>query len=128
MKNESVFSKEAPAAAGPYSHAVWAGRYLYLSGQLGVDPETNALVEGVETQARLALANLKTVLASAGLTMDDVVKTTVFLKNMGDFAAINAIYTEAFGKNKPARSCVAVAELPRGGLFEIEAVAYKADA
>lgn len=121
--NHSVFSKDAPAAAGPYSHAVWAGHLLYLSGQLGVDPETSMLAEGVEAQARLALQNIKTVLASAGLTMGNVVKTTVFLKNMGDFAAINAIYAEAFGENKPARSCIAVAELPRGGLFEIEAVA-----
>lgn len=128
MKNKSIFSKEAPAAAGPYSHAVQTGPFYYLSGQLGVDPQTNALADGAEAQARQALENLQSVLASAGLTMDDVVKTTVFLKNIGDFAAINIIYAEAFGENKPARSCVAVAELPRGGLFEIEAVAYMANA
>ena len=126
MKN-FVFSKEAPAAGGPYAHAVWAGQYLYLSGQLGMDPETNELLEGVSAQARRAFENLQAVLATAGLTMDDVVKTTVFLKNIGDFATINAIYADAFGENKPARSCVAVAELPRGGLFEIEAVAFRAD-
>jgi len=122
---KSIFSKKAPDAAGPYSHAVQAGSFYYLSGQLGIDPQTNLLVDGVEAQARQAMQNIRTVLASAGLTMDAVVKTTVFLKNMGDFAAINVIYAEAFGENKPARSCVAVAELPRGGLFEVEAVAYK---
>ena len=127
MKNNSIYSKEAPAAAGPYSHAVQAGPFYYLSGQLGIDPQTNVLADGVEAQARQALENLRLVLASAGLTMDDVVKTTVFLKNMSDFATINAIYAEAFGETKPARSCVVVAELPRGGLFEIEAVAHRAD-
>jgi 2-iminobutanoate/2-iminopropanoate deaminase len=122
---KSIFSKEAPDAAGPYSHAVQAGSFYYLSGQLGIDPDSGELLDGVEAQARQALQNIKTVLASAGLTMDDVVKAIVFLKSMGDFAAINVIYAEAFGENKPARSCVAVAELPRGGLFEVEVVAYK---
>ena len=123
----SIFSKEAPAAAGPYSHVVQAGSFFYVSGQLGIDPASGTLLDGVEAQARQALQNIRTVLASAGLTMDDVVKATVFLKNMGDFATINVIYAEAFGENRPARSCVAVAELPRGGLFEIEVVAYKAE-
>lgn len=127
MKNKSIFSKEAPAAAGPYSHAVCADHFLYVSGQLGIYPETNELAQGVEAQARQALQNLRFVLASAGLSIDDVVKTTVFLKNISDFATINAIYAEAFGETKPARSCVAVADLPRGGMFEIEAVAYRAD-
>ena len=122
-----INSFKAPAAAGPYSHAVQAGPFFYLAGQLGIDPETNALLDGVEAQARQALQNIRTVLVSAGLTMDDVVKATVFLKNMSDFAAINVIYAEAFGENKPARSCVAVAELPRGGLFEVEVVAYRAE-
>lgn len=124
MKNTPVFSPLAPAAVGPYAHAVWAGKHLYLSGQLGLDPETNTLAEGVEAQARRALENMKNVLETAGLTLAHVVKTTVFLRSMGDFAAINAIYADVFGDNKPARSCVAVADLPRGGLFEIEAVAY----
>lgn len=123
MKNEFIIADDAPAAVGPYSHAVKAGKVLYTSGQLGLDPVTGELVEGVEAQARVALSNLKAVLAAAKMEMEDVVKTTVFLKDMGDFAAINAIYAEAFGDTKPARSCVAVASLPKGGLFEIEAIA-----
>ncbi len=123
--NRMILSPKAPAAVGPYSHAVLADRTLYVSGQLGLDPVSGALAEGVEAQAETALANLKAVLEAGGMTMDDVVKTTVFLKNMGDFAAINAIYARAFGDNKPARSCVEVAALPKGGLFEIEAVACR---
>lgn len=125
MKNEFIIADGAPAAVGPYSHAVRAGKVLYVSGQLGLDPASGELVEGVENQARVALANLKTVLNAAKMDMEDVVKTTVFLKDMGDFAAINAIYAEAFGDTKPARSCVAAAALPKGGLFEIEAIARK---
>ena len=125
MKNEFIIADGAPAAVGPYSHAVKAGKVLYVSGQLGLDPVTGELVEGVEAQARIALANLKTVLEAAKMGLDDVVKTTIFLKDMGDFAAINAIYAEVFGETKPARSCVAVAALPKGGLFEIEAIARK---
>ena len=123
MKNEFIIADGAPAAVGPYSHAVKAGKTLYISGQLGLDPVSGELVEGVEAQARVALENLKSVLSAAKMEMADVVKTTVFLKDMGDFAAINAIYAEAFGDTKPARSCVAVAALPKGGLFEIEAIA-----
>ena len=125
MKNEFIVADAAPAAVGPYSHAVKAGKTLYTSGQLGLDPISGELVEGVEAQARVALANLKAVLEEAKMGMEDVVKTTVFLKEMSDFAAINAIYAEAFGETKPARSCVAVAALPKGGLFEIEAIARK---
>ena len=126
MKNEFIIAEGAPAAVGPYSHAVKSGKTLYVSGQLGLDPVTGELVEGVEEQARVALKNLKTVLAEAKMDMEDVVKTTVFLKEMSDFAAVNAIYAEAFGDTKPARSCVAVAALPKGGLFEIEAIARRA--
>lgn len=125
MKNEFIVADAAPAAVGPYSHAVKAGKTLYTSGQLGLDPISGELVEGVEAQARVALDNLKAVLKEAEMGMEDVVKTTVFLKEMSDFAAINAIYAEAFGDTKPARSCVAVAALPKGGLFEIEAIARK---
>lgn len=124
MKNTPIFSPSAPKAAGPYAHAVKAGNHLYLSGQLGIDPMTGTLADGVEAQAHRALENMKLVLETAGMGLEHIVKTTVFLKNMTDFAAINAIYTEVFGDNKPARSCVAVAELPLHGLFEIESVAY----
>ncbi len=125
MKNEFILAQGAPAAVGPYSHAVKAGKTLYISGQLGLDPASGALADGVEAQARQALKNLAAVLAAADMSMEDVVKTTVFLADMGDFAAINKIYAEAFGDTKPARSCVAVKELPKGGAFEIEAIARK---
>ena len=125
MKNEYIIAQNASAAVGPYSHAASAGNTLYISGQLGLEPATGNLLEGVEAQATQALKNLKSVLAAADMDLSDVVKTTVFLVDMGDFAAINAIYAQAFGETKPARSCVAVAALPKGGLFEIEAVAAK---
>ena len=123
--NEPLFAPKAPAAIGPYCHAVLSGNTLYCSGQLGVDPATGELAQGVEAQAKLALKNLSAVLAHGGMTMADVVKTTVFLQSMEDFAKVNAIYAEAFGANKPARSCVEVAKLPKGGLVEVEAIAVK---
>ena len=125
MKNEHIISPSAPAAVGPYSHAVKAGNTLYVSGQLGVDATTGALAEGVEAQAELALCNLRNVLEDSGYALADVVKATVFLTDMGHFAAVNAIYAAAFGDVKPARSCVAVAQLPKAALFEIEAIAHK---
>lgn len=123
--NKIISAKNAPAAVGPYSHAVLAGNTLYTSGQLGLDPASGELVDGVEAQARRALESLKAVLETAGMGFADVTKTTVFLADMGDFAAINAIYEEYFTGDCPARSCVQVAALPKGALFEIEAVAVK---
>ena len=123
--NKTITAPNAPAAVGPYCHAKLAGNTLYTSGQLGLDPATGALAQGVEAQARQALENLGAVLRAAGMDYADVTKTTVFLADMGDFAAINAIYAEFFTGETPARSCVAVKELPKGGLFEIEAVAVK---
>ena len=123
--NKTITAPNAPAAVGPYCHAKLAGNTLYTSGQLGLDPATGALAQGVEAQARQALANLGAVLRAAGMDYADVTKTTVFLADMGNFAAINAIYAEFFTGEAPARSCVAVKELPKGGLFEIEAVAVK---
>ena len=123
--NKTITAPNAPAAVGPYCHAKLAGHTLYTSGQLGLDPATGALAQGVEAQARQALENLGAVLRAAGMDYADVTKTTVFLADMGDFAAINAIYAEFFTGEAPARSCVAVKELPKGGLFEIEAVAVK---
>jgi len=127
MKRETIIAKNAPAAVGPYVHAVKAGQTVYTSGQLGLNPETGKLAEGVEAQAEQALDNLKAVLATAGLSLADVVKTTVFLADMNDFAAINAIYAGYFEGEAPARSCVQVAKLPMGALFEIEAVAVVQD-
>ena len=122
---KTITAQNAPAAVGPYCHAKLAGNTLYTSGQLGLIPATGELPQGVEAQAAQALENLKAVLAAAGMDCADVVKTTVFLADMGDFAAVNAIYAQYFPGEAPARSCVQVAALPKGALFEIEAVAVK---
>lgn len=123
--NQTITAQNAPAAVGPYCHAKLAGDTLYTSGQLGLIPGTGELPQGVEAQAAQALDNLEAVLAAAGMGMSDVVKTTVFLADMKDFVAINSIYAERFPGEAPARSCVQVAALPKGALFEIEAVAVK---
>lgn len=123
--NQTITAANAPAAVGPYCHAKLAGNILFTSGQLGLNPATGELPQGVESQARQALDNLGEVLRAGGMDFADVTKTTVFLANMADFAAINAIYAEYFTGEAPARSCVQVAELPKGALFEIEAVAVK---
>ena len=123
--NKTIAAPNAPAAVGPYCHAKLAGGTLYTSGQLGLIPATGELAQGVEAQAAQALDNLKAVLEAAGMGLEDVVKTTVFLADMNDFAAINAVYAKYFPGEAPARSCVQVAALPKGGLFEIEAVAGK---
>lgn len=120
-----IDAPSAPAAVGPYCHARLAGSTLYTSGQLGLIPATGELPQGVEAQAAQALDNLKAVLRAAGMGMEDVVKTTVFLADINDFAAINAIYAKYFPSDPPARSCVQVAALPKAALFEIEAVAAK---
>lgn len=125
MIRETINAAKAPAAVGPYVHAVKAGDTLYTSGQLGLIPETGELPEGVEAQAKQALENLKAVLEAAGMTMANVVKTTVFLADINDFAAINSIYAQYFTGDAPARSCVQAGALPKGGLFEIEAIAVK---
>ena len=123
MTRQTINAKNAPAAVGPYVHAVKAGETLYTSGQLRLIPETGELPEGVDAQARQALDNLKAVVEAAGLTLANVVKTTVFLADINDFAAINAIYAEYFTGEAPARSCVQVAALPKAALFETEAIA-----
>lgn len=125
MDIKAISTEKAPAAIGPYSQAIAVGDFLYLSGQLGVNPETGNLEEGVEAQAERAISNMKAILAQAGTDISHVVKTTVFLKSMADFAAVNAIYAAHFKQPYPARSCVQVAELPKGGLVEIEAVCVK---
>lgn len=125
MDNTCIFSPEAPAAVGPYAHAVLAGNTLYLSGQLGLNPATGELPEGVEAQAEQALRNIGAVLAAAGFSYDDVVKTSVFLQDLADFGRVNEIYARYF-PSKPARSCMQVAKLPKGGLCEVEAIAVKA--
>ena len=125
MEIKNIATAAAPAAIGPYSQAIAVGDFLYLSGQLGVNPENGNLEEGVEAQAERAIANMKAILAEAGTDIGHVVKTTVFLKDMADFAAVNAIYAKHFLQPYPARSCVQVAALPKGGLVEMEAVVVK---
>ncbi len=123
--NTVINTNRAPAAVGPYAQAILAGNTLYSSGHLGLVPETGALPEGIEAQTRQSLANVQAVLDAAGFAKSDVVKTTVFIRNMNDFTAVNAIYADFFGDARPARSCVEVARLPRDGLVEIEFVAVR---
>ena len=115
----------APAAVGPYCHAKRCGNTLYASGQLGLIPETGALAEGLTAQVKQAMENLGAVLHEAGMDYCDVVKTTVFLSDIADFAAANEIYAMYFPQDPPARSCVQAGALPKGGLFEIECIAVK---
>ncbi len=123
-EHDFVTSGRIPPAVGPYSPAVRRGDFVFCSGQLGLDPQSGNLAEGLEAQARQALANLAALLEAAGSGMDYVVKTTVFMQNLADFPLLNQIYAEAFGDNRPARSSIEVAALPLGGLIEIEAIAY----
>ena len=125
MSAKIIQTQKAPAAIGPYSQAVMTGEMLFTSGQLGIDPVTNALPEGVEAQTRQSLQNIWAILEAAALDITDVIKTVVFIRNMADFSAVNEIYASFFGDHKPARSCVEVSQLPKGGLIEIEVVARK---
>jgi len=127
MATRSIIeTPNAPAAIGPYSQAVWAGDLLFTSGQIPVDPATGEVVAGgVEAQAGQALKNLQAVLKAAGLSLDHVVKATVFIKDMNDFPKINAVYANFFAAPCPARSCVEVARLPKDVLVEIEAIAKR---
>ncbi|MDO5433218.1 RidA family protein [Eubacterium sp.] len=125
MSKTVINAAKAPAAVGPYSHANATGDTIYISGQLGLDPETGVLAEGVEAQAKTGFENLKTILSEAGVSFENVVKTTVFLTDMNDFATVNDLYAQYFTGDYPARSCVQVAALPKGASFEIEAIAAK---
>ena len=125
MEKNVISTPDAPAAIGPYSQAILAGDTLYSSGQLGLDPATGELPEGAAAQAHQSLANIKAILDKAGFQKTDVVKTTVFLTDMGAFAAVNDVYAAVFGEHRPARSCVEVAALPKGGLVEIEFTAVR---
>jgi 2-iminobutanoate/2-iminopropanoate deaminase len=122
-KRHAISASGAPAALGPYSHAIGHGDLVFCSGQLGLDPATGELADGVEAQAERALSNLMAVLDAAGLGPADVVKTTIFLADMGDFPKVNAVYGRFFPEPYPARSTVQVAALPKAGLVEIEAIA-----
>ena len=127
MKKNIIATTNAPAAIGPYSQAIDCGSLLITSGQIPIDPATGHLVEGdITVQTRQSLTNVKAILEAAGLTMDNVAKTTVFLAHMSDFAAMNAVYAEFFTEgNYPARSAVEVGALPKGALVEIETICLK---
>ena len=119
-----ISTTKAPAAIGPYSQAIQVGNLVYTSGQIPIDPATGCFAEGgIKEQTRQSLLNVKAILAEAGLTMNDVVKTTVFMADMSDFADMNAVYAEFFSEPFPARSAVAVKTWPKGALVEIEVVA-----
>lgn len=122
--HKTIATPAAPAAIGPYSQAIRAGDFIFCSGQIGLDPATGALREGVAAQTEQALDNLAAVLAAAGAGFADVVKTTIFLTDLADFQTVNAIYGRRLGGNLPARSTVQVAALPRGASIEIEMIAY----
>ena len=126
MTRQSISTTNAPAALGPYSQAIAVEGFLFCSGQIGLDPASGELADGVEAQAHRALLNLAAVLAEAGLGWADVVKTTVFLADIADFAAINAVYASHVVDPPPARSTFAVAALPKGARIEIEAIARRA--
>ena len=119
-----IETKNAPAAIGPYSQAIEAAGLLFISGQIPVDPETGAIPEGITAQTEQSCKNVKAIAEAAGLTMENVVKTTCFIAEIADFAAFNEVYAQFF-TSKPARACVAVKDLPKGVLCEIEAVAEK---
>lgn len=124
METTYISTDKAPAAIGPYSQGAKIGNMVFTSGQLGIDPQTGEFVNSsIEEETRQSLENLKAVVEKAGGTLKNVVKVTIFIKNMGDFSKINGVYGEYFDSHKPARSCVEVAELPKNGNVEIEAIA-----
>ena len=125
MDRTVITSKHAPAVIGPYSQAIKAGPFVFTSGQIPIDPATGRLVEGdITAQIRCVMLNLQTVLEAAGLTFADVLKSTIFVKDLGQFSTINQVYGEFFPSNPPARSTVQVAKLPLDAAVEIELVAY----
>ena len=122
----AIATTQAPSAIGPYSQAIQVGNFVYASGQIPIDPATGAIVDGdIKAQTRQSLNNVKAILAEAGLSMRNVVKTTVFMADMNDFADMNSVYAEFFAEPYPARSAVAVKALPKGAQVEIEVVAVK---
>lgn len=124
MSKKIISTEKAPAAIGPYSQGISIGNMVYTSGQIPLNPETGEMAEGIEAQTRQSLENVKAILEAAGLGMDKVVKTTVFLSDMNNFAKMNEVYKEYFITNYPSRSAVEVARLPKDALIEIEAIAF----
>jgi len=126
MSIKVIATNKAPGAVGPYSQAIQAGDFLFASGQIALDPATGEIVSGgIEAQAEQAMKNAAAILEEAGLSFDNVVKTTVYLTDMGSFGVVNGIYGKYFQKTLPARSCVEISKLPKGALVEVEVTAYK---
>ncbi len=125
MEKKIVKCDKAPGAIGPYVQGMVCGDFVFLSGSLGIDPATGELASGVEAQAKQSMENIGALLASEGLSFDNVIKTTIFLADIADFGKVNDIYASFFGSSYPARSAYAVAGLPKGGLVEIEVIAAK---
>lgn len=125
MAKNVISTTNAPAAIGPYSQAIEVNGFLYASGQIPINPATGEIVEGIEAQTKQALTNVKGIVEAAGLTMSDIVKTSVFIKDMNDFGKINEIYATFFEEPYPARSCVEVARLPKDVLIEVEIIAAR---
>lgn len=125
MSNQVIYTKNAPAALGPYSQGIKGGNTVYVSGQLPINPSTGELYTGgdIKEETRISLENVKAILESGGATLNDVVKCTVYIKNMDQFSLINEMYAEFFTENKPARVCVEVARLPKDANVEIDAIA-----
>jgi len=120
-----IFTSNAPAAIGPYSQAVEINGFIYISGQLGIDPSSGNLINGVDKQAEQSMKNIKSILDEIGLNLSNIVKTTIFLTDMTNFAKINEVYGKYFDGNFPSRSTIQVSALPKGGLVEIEAIATR---
>lgn len=125
MAKKVISTKNAPAAIGPYSQAIEVNGFVYASGQIPIIPETGEIAVGIKEQAKQALTNVKGIMTECGLTMSDIVKTTVFIKDMNDFAAVNEVYATFFEGDYPARSCVEVARLPKDVLIEVEVIAAR---
>lgn len=122
---KTIQTKKAPGAIGPYSQAIVANGFVFCSGQIGLDPKTGEIVEGIENQTRRVMDNLVGVLSAAGTDLSHVVKTTIYLKNISDFPLVNSIYAQYFNTHKPSRATIGVANLPKGAFIEIEAIAVK---
>ena len=125
MKREVIQTNNAPGAIGPYSQGIAVGDFVYTSGQIPLNPSTGELVTDIKLATKQSLENVKAILESAGTSLDNVIKTSIFLKDLNDFEAVNEVYGTYFTENKPARSCVQVAKLPKDAVIEIEAIAIK---
>ncbi|GMB01790.1 RidA family protein [Pelosinus sp. IPA-1] len=119
-----IVSDQAPKAIGPYSQAVYVDKLLFVSGQLPIEPANGTMPDDIKAQTKQSLKNIKAILETAGLSMDNVIKTTVYLKDLGEFAEVNDMYATFFKKNPPARVCVEISRLPKDALVEIDAIAY----